>query len=145
MADVVGAVLRLGHGANRHGFDHVFGRASACCLEQLPQRRLRVGGLNLRHFETELGNKLPQLLQLLGIRLDRGSDTPPCASPLRAFAFGGSGLGEVAAHPHIRQQHEVFDEAIGIEHALDHHPQRLARLVQLKFDLFRVEVDAARP
>ena len=68
VADVIGAVLRLGHGANRHGFDHIFSRVTRCCLEQLPQRRLGVGGINLRHFETELGNKLPQLLQLLGIR-----------------------------------------------------------------------------
>ena len=66
------------------------------------------------------------------------------AGGLLLFTLSALGFGQIPAHAHIREQHEILDEAVGLKHALDHHAQRLTGLVQFEFDLLCVEVDAAR-
>ena len=41
-------------------------------------------------------------------------------------------LGQELGHFHVGQEHEIFDQLVGLLHALDDHAKRLARLVELE-------------
>ena len=44
----------------------------------------------------------------------------------------------------IREQHEVFNQLIGIFHAFDEYANRLSFFIELKLHFFRIEIDTSR-
>ena len=96
-------------------------------------------GRGFGHLMAKPPHKHPQLLQFLRI----GTVVHPIDRGARRRLLLGVDLGQESRHFHIGQKHEVLDELVGLLHALDDHAKRLARLVELKAHLLRVEVDAA--
>ena len=105
-------------------------------LQELADRPVSLSGLGVRHLVTELGDELTQRLSLAG-RAHRG-----CGRQRRAAV--GLAPGNPLGHPHIGQQHEVLDQAVGVQHALDEHLHGLSIVVEAELDLLGVEIDAPR-
>ena len=134
--DVLGGVLGLGHGADRQRTEHLQFRSLRSQLAQFVvalgnRRRARQVELH-----AKLGSEGGQVLHLLWIRL--------VVHAVRKRNFTLLALvGNEGRHRAIGQQHEIFNQLIGILAALDEGLERLAVLVEPEADLLRVKVDGA--
>ncbi len=137
VADVVGAVVGFGHGADGDGVDHVLLAAAGDVLEEAVVavgQGFAAGGL---HAEAQFGDKLDEGVQLLGVGfvVDAVDEGFGGVLVFRfAYVFGDGAVG---------QEHEFLDEPVGLLAFFDVDADGLGVFVELEFHLLGLEVDGA--
>ena len=142
VADVVGGVERLGHGAHSHRRDGVFfGRAFDFCEELV---HFAGDGTAFRGFEkdAEAQDELAEAVELL---LARGVVDAVDHRPGRPAAVGVDAVAAKFGDTAVGQQHEFLDHLVRFLLFLEADADGAARFVQLEFHFFALEADGAVP
>ena len=138
VTDIVYRILRLHHGAQRHGLYEVL---LALTLARRHERVERLGECALRavglHLVAELHHELAQRLELCRV----GVIVHTIRQRLRLLAL--CHLAYRFSHGAVGEEHELLDEFVGILRALEVATHRLALLVYVEVQLFAVELHGA--
>ena len=142
VADILGAVIGFGHGADGDGVDHVLLAASGDVFEEAVVALCKGFARGGFHAEAQLGNELDESVELLGVRFVMDTVDEGFARSSRFSRFT-RGLTNVLGDGAVGQEHELLDEPIGLLALLDVDADGLGVFVELELHFLRLKVDGA--
>ena len=135
VADVVDAVFRLHHGAQGHLLNQVLLTFAVAVVHEFVEAscRFSLGAVGLQ-LVAELHDKFSQRFQFGGV----GHIVDAVGQRLGFLAFGHT--ANALGHGTVGQQHELLHQFVGILRLLEVAADRFARLIDIKMQLFAVEL-----
>ena len=143
VADVHCRIACLRHRTYGDSVYHILLATAGNLLEQLVVAVGQCLTATYLHLETQLAHKVDKSAEFLGIRLVVNTVHERFGCLFLLFAFGSAGsicFAHAFCHIPVGQQHELFDEPVCLLLFLDIDPYGLGILIELEFDLLRLEI-----